>query len=102
MPGQVEIGNDLGIEQRDGISRHGVAEPGVKLLGHGRPANDRQPLQNGHLQPRFGEIGGADQAVMAAADDYDVTHWRVLSCQGRRIAVPLVMPPSIASSVPVT
>ena len=45
----------------------------MKFLGHRRSADDGTALQHGHLQAGAGEIEGADQAVVAAADDDDVS-----------------------------
>ena len=44
----------------------------MEFLGHGRAADDVPTLEHGHLQPRRGEIGGADEPVMPTPDDDDV------------------------------
>ena len=72
VPVQVEIGDDLGVEQADRVGGDGVAEAGVELFGDRRAADHGPPFEHLHLQARAGEIGGADETVMAAADDHDV------------------------------
>ncbi len=69
---QVHVGDHLGVQQRDRVAGDGVAEAGVELLGHRRAADDVAALQHRHLQSGAGEIEGADQPVVAAADDDDV------------------------------
>ena len=44
----------------------------MEFLRHRRAADDMPALEHGDLQPGRGEIGGADQPVMPAADDDDV------------------------------
>ena len=69
VPGQVEVGDDLGIEQADRVAGRRVAEARVELLGHRRAADHVAALQHRHLEPGAGEVEGADEAVVAAADD---------------------------------
>ena len=69
---QPEVVDDLRIEQRHGVGGDGIPEAREKLLRHRRPADDMPPLQHGDLQPRLGEIGGADEPVMPTPDDDDV------------------------------
>ncbi len=70
---QLQVGDDLGIEQGDGVAGHRVAEPRMELLGDRGPAHHVAALQHRDLQPGLGQVGGADQAVMAPAHDDDVT-----------------------------
>ena len=72
VPRQVHVGDDLGVEQADRVAGDRVAEAGMELLGHRRAADDAAPLQHRDLQAGAGEIEGADEAVVAAADDDDV------------------------------
>ena len=72
VPGQIEIAEDAGIEQADGVGGQRVAEAGVEF-GGGDGAADRRPaLQHPHGQAGPCQIGGRDEAVMAAADDHHV------------------------------
>ena len=41
----------------------------MEFLGDRRAADDRAALEHRDLEPGRGQVGGADQAVMAAADD---------------------------------
>ena len=50
----------------------GELEAGKDLLGHGGAAEDVAPLEDEHLSARAREVGGVDEAVVAAADDDDV------------------------------
>ncbi len=81
---QVEVADDFRVEQRDGIGGHRIAEAGVELLGHGGAADDRSPLEHRDFEARRREIGGAHQAVVAAADDHRIAR-RGLSRSGREI-----------------
>src|SRR3546814_12058044 len=55
------------------------SEAGEEVLGHRRAAGEAGALQHPYLQPGAGEVGGADQAVVAAADDEDVAACRAHS-----------------------
>ncbi len=74
MTRQVQIPNDLRIEQRHRVGRHGIAKARMKLLGNGGTADDGAPLEDGNLEPRGRKIGGADQPIVAAADNDGVAH----------------------------
>ena len=69
-----EIADDCRVQKRDGVGGDGIAEAGMKLLGHRRAADLRPALEHGDFEAGHGEIGGGDEAVMAAADDDDVRH----------------------------
>ena len=71
---QAKIGDHLGMHEVQDVSagRHVVA--GVDLLGRRRAAGPRARLADHHLAAGLGEIGRADQAVVAAADDHRVRH----------------------------
>ena len=66
--GQVELADDLGPQQRHDVREDREPEAREDLLGHRRAAEHVAPLEDDGLQPRAREIGGADQAVVAAAD----------------------------------
>ncbi len=69
---QIEIGNDLRIEQADGVGCRGVAEARVKLFRDGSAADDGAPLQHLNFQSGPGEIGSTDEAIVTATDHDDV------------------------------
>ena len=68
MPREVHLADDLRVQQTDGITRHRIAEAGMKLFGDGSTADDGPPLQHTDIVTGPGEIKGASQPVMAAAD----------------------------------
>ena len=70
MAGQIHVADHRGREQADRIGGHGVAETGVELFRHRRAADHVPTLQHQHLAAPAGEVIGADEAVMPAAD-YD-------------------------------
>ena len=67
-----QVGDDLRVEQADGVGGDRVAEARVELLGDRRAADDAAALDHLHLQPGHAEIGGAGQPVVAGADDHDI------------------------------
>ena len=69
MLGKPQVGDHLGIEQRDRVGGDRVAEAGMKFFRHRRAADDVAPLEHHHLQPGHRQIGGADETVMSAAND---------------------------------
>ena len=73
--GEPQIGDHLRIEQRDRVGGDRIAEARMKLLGDGRAADDAAPLQHHDLEPGHRQIGGADEAVVPAADDDRVVAW---------------------------
>src|SRR5690606_2813363 len=72
VPGQVQVGDDPGIEQADRVAGGGVAEARVELLGDRGTADDAPAFQHPRLQPGRGEVRRAYQAVVTTADDQDV------------------------------
>src|SRR5437868_9470268 len=72
MLGKAQIADDLGLQQADGIRRHGIAKARVELLRDGSPADDLTPLEDLDLEAGAREIAGAGQAVMPGTDDYCV------------------------------
>ena len=67
--GQLEVADDLGPQQADDVAEDREPEAREDLLGDRRAAEDVALLEDERLQPGAGEVGGADQAVVAAADD---------------------------------
>ena len=70
--GELQIGDDLRIEQADGVGRDRIAEAGMEFLGHGGAADHLAALDHFHAQAGHREIGRAGEAVMARADDDNV------------------------------
>ena len=68
MPGEVELADDLGPQQADDVRGHREAVARHDLLGDGSAAQHVSSLQHEHAPAGPGEVGGADQAVVAAAD----------------------------------
>ena len=66
---QLELADDLRAEQADDVA--GDAEPEARedLLGDRRAAEDVALLEDDRPQAGAGEVGGADEAVVATADD---------------------------------
>src|SRR5690606_32261990 len=60
------------VEQAHRVTGGGIAEPREELLGHRRAADHPAALQHAHLEPGAGQVGRADQAVVAATDNEDV------------------------------
>src|SRR5206468_12304768 len=71
---ETEVANDLRIEQADRVARGRVAKSGMEFFGNRRAADDATALDNAHRRARVGEISGADEAVVTAADDDGVEH----------------------------
>ena len=69
---QAQVGDDLRIEQADGIGGDRIAEAGVEFLGHRRAADHAAPLDHADPQAVHRQIGGAGQAVVARANDDNV------------------------------
>ena len=69
---QLQVGDDLRIEQADGVGRDRIAEAGMEFLGHRGAADHLAALDHLHPQAGHREIGRAGEAVMAGADDDDV------------------------------
>ena len=69
MLDQAQVVDDLGVQQADRVARGGVAEAGVEFLGDGGAAEYRTAFEYAHPEAAFGEVTGAGEAVVAAADD---------------------------------
>ncbi len=70
--GELQLANDLRIEQAHRIGGRGVAKAGREFLGDRGAADERAALEHPHLETGAGEIAGADEAVVSAADDDDI------------------------------
>jgi hypothetical protein len=69
---EIELADDLRAQERDDVGGDRVLEARVDLLGDRRAADDVAALEHEHLPSGAGEVGRADQAVVAAANDDDV------------------------------
>ena len=67
--GQLQLVDDLGAEQAQGVGEGGEAEPWMQLLGDGGAADQMSSLEDECAQARLGEISPVDQAVVASTDD---------------------------------
>jgi hypothetical protein len=73
---QIEIANDLRVQQRNRVRRNRVAESRMEFLRDCRAADDVTSFEHRHLQTSRCEIRSADQAVVAATDDQNITGCR--------------------------
>ena len=64
----------------------------MELLGHRRATDHRPGLADRYLQPRPGQIPGADQAVVATADDDRVPRISTRHHKGFYYSIPLAHP----------
>ena len=67
--GQLELVDDVGPEEAQGVREGREPEARVELLGDRRAADERAALEDQGLEPRFRQVGAVDEAVVAAADD---------------------------------
>ncbi len=72
MARQLEVADDLWPEERHDVREDAESEPGEQLLGDRRAAEDVTLLEDHSLHPGPGQVGGADEPVVAAADDHRV------------------------------
>ena len=98
---QPQVADDFRGQQAHGVTRRGVAESRVEFLRHGGAADDGAAFQHAHAQARPGQVAGANQTVMATADDDDIgrgpgRHHRISS--GRNIPVQRPIPSSAAAT----
>ncbi len=80
-----QLADDLRLEQADHVRGGGdfIARP--QLFGRGAAAEDVSAFEHADFAAGFGEIGGADQPVVPAADDDAVesavtSHCKALPC----------------------
>ena len=72
-----EIADHPRVEQADRVARGRVAKAGMEFLGDRGAAHDVAAFGDAHREARGGEIRGAGEAVVAAADDDGVEAARV-------------------------
>ena len=72
VAGQIQLADDVGAHQAYHVREDAVLEAGEDLLGDGGAADERTCLEHAHVEAGAREVGGVDQAVVAAADDDDV------------------------------
>ncbi len=70
--GEAQVGDDLRVQQADGVTGRGIAEAGHELLGDRGAADDRAPFEHGDAQPGARQVAGTGEAVVAGTDDQDV------------------------------
>ena len=80
---QLKIGDDLRLQQRHRVTGDGVAEAGMEFLCHRRAAHQAAAFQHRHAQAGARQIEGANQPVMAGADDQ---HICILGRTSRQVA----------------
>ena len=66
---QLQIAHDAFLQQAGEVGGGGDAIAGPDLFGDGAAAHQFAPLEHQHLAAGARQIGGGDQAVVAAADD---------------------------------
>ena len=69
VPGQVQLADDLGPQQRDDVGADRELEAREHLLGDGGAAEHVAALEHEHLLARAREVGRGDEPVVPAADD---------------------------------
>jgi hypothetical protein len=72
VPGQVELADDLGPQERDDVGADRELESREDLFGHRRAAEHVAPLEDEDLLSGAREVRGVDEAVVPASDDDDV------------------------------
>ena len=72
VAGKVEVANDFRPQQRDDVGANGKLESGEDFFGDGGAAEDVTAFEHEDFLAGAGEVGGVDEAVVAAADDDDV------------------------------
>jgi hypothetical protein len=84
VPGQLEVADDPGAQQRDDVGAAGELEPLVDLLGGGRAADLVTALEHQDLAAGARQVGRADQAVVPGADDHGVVDRGAVAAHGLR------------------
>ena len=74
--GKFQLADDVGPKQAHHIGTHREMKAGVKLLGHRRSAQHMTAFENQDALSRLGEVSGAHQSVMPAADDDGIVGFR--------------------------
>ena len=66
---KIKLANDFGAKQRHDVGTFGKQKTGNNFFGDGSAAENVAAFENEHFLAGFGQIGGVDKTVMAAADD---------------------------------
>ncbi len=72
-PLELQLPDDPGFHEADDVRGRGDPVAGPRFLGGGGPAQDVAPLQHEDVDPRAGEVRGAREAVVTAADHDDLS-----------------------------
>jgi hypothetical protein len=67
--GQAKVADHLGLQQADGVGRHGIAKSRMEFLCHGGAADHAAPFQHLYFQTGARQVAGAGEAVMPPAHD---------------------------------
>ena len=67
MAGKLEVMDDFGIEQADGIGGDGILEAGSKFFRQRRPTHHSILLEHNHGNARTCEITCRGEAIVTAA-----------------------------------
>src|SRR6266404_6599599 len=57
------------MKQADGVAGAGVSKSGMEFFGHRRAADDRTALEHRNRKACLGQIAGAYEPIVAAADN---------------------------------
>jgi hypothetical protein len=84
---ELQVGSDPAAAEAAVLIGADLQAPAAagQLDGVDAAAGGAGRLQHDHLQPGPGQVAGADQAVVAAADDHDLGLAHVLAGAGRRL-----------------
>ena len=66
---QIHVVDHALVQQADRVAGNGVAKPGMKFLGHRGAADHAAALAHRNTHAGARQVEGADESVMAAADD---------------------------------
>ena len=69
---KLEVADDCRVQKRHGVGGDGIAKPRMKFFGYRSAADDVAPFEYRDFEPRRGQIRGADQSVVASADNHRV------------------------------
>jgi hypothetical protein len=86
--GEVELGDDLPPQQRQGVGGRRGPDARPELLGDARAPGEVAALADEDVETGAGEVGGGDEAVVARAYDDGVEDRAMLSAAGPADAPP--------------
>jgi len=69
---KIKFANDFRAEERDNVRTFRKKKAGDNFFGDGGAAEHMATFQDYDSLPCFGEVGGVDEAIVAAADDDNV------------------------------